>query len=213
MTAAPASTAPWHINLYVGGAVYPTRHYALLDEDDDGTEACLGLTPDEMHYIRAIHEAAHAVTAIAGGGHLHYAEIETHDSASDHGGVTEACGLDDGNLFAVFSGAGERANDRWLREVGLWTPRLAVAVESGARGDRAKFLQVNPHVGFGDREVDYRAVHDLADQAIDRHWAAINTVADVIVTHIRLEGDAIADLAGIPNGPHRARNTEGIDSP
>lgn len=194
----------WHTNLYVNGVVYPTRHHALVADADDGTEASLGLTPDELHYIRAIHEAAHAVIVLAGGRHLHHAQIETHDSTTDHGGVTEACGLDDGNLFAAFSGAGERANDRWLRETGLWTPRLAVAVESGARGDRAQFLQINPHVGFGDREVDYLAVHDLADQAIDRHWAAITTVADALVTNIRMEGDAIASLADIPNGPHRA---------
>lgn len=213
MTAAPANSTPWHTNLYVDGVAYPTRHYAFLNEDDDGTEASLGLTPDVVHYIRAIHEAAHAVTALAGGGHLHHAQIETLDSATDNGGVTEACGLDDGTLFAVFSGAGERANDRWLHEAGLWTPRLAVAVESGARGDRAKFLQVNPHVGFGDRQVDYRAVHDLADQAIDRHWAAITTVADALVIHIRLDGDAIADLAGIPNGPHRARTPERNEAP
>ncbi|MPY47123.1 hypothetical protein [Streptomyces acidicola] len=213
MTAAPANIAPWHTNVYVDGVAYPTRHYALLDEDDDGTETVLGLKPDELHYIRAIHEAAHAVTAIAGGAHLHHAQIETLDSATDNGGVTEACGLDDGNLYAVFSGAGERANDRWLREAGLWTPRLAVAVESGARSDRASFLEVNPHVGFGDREVDYRVVHDLADQVIDRHWREINVVADALVQQIRLDGDDIAGLIRIPNGPHRARNTEGNEAP
>ncbi|MDX3839582.1 hypothetical protein [Streptomyces europaeiscabiei] len=213
MTAAPADIASWHTNLYVDGVAYPTRHYAHLDEDDDGTEADLGLTDEEVQYIRAIHEAGHAVTALSGGGHLHHAQIETPDSAVDHGGVTYACGLSDGNLFAAFSGAGERANDRWMRENGLWTPRRAVAVESGARGDRAAFLRINPHVGFGDRQVDYRAVHDIADQAVHHYWREISAVADALVQQIHLGGDRIADLIGIPNGPHRARTTEGTEAP
>jgi hypothetical protein len=137
--------------------------------------------PRQLDYLRAIHEAGHAVAALLGRGHLHSAQITKGTATSTEGGITDCCNLNDGHAFAVFCAAGERATDRWLREAGLWTPERAVAAEVGARGDRHLFLSINPDVGFGDRQIDYRVVHDLADQAIDQQWPAITAVADALV--------------------------------
>lgn len=192
------SATVWHTTMDIDGQPYPTRHHAPESEGD--SDACLNLTARQLDYLRAIHEVGHAVTALTGGAHLHFAEIVKGQATTGKGGVTHACNLAEGHAYAIFSAAGERAADRWLREAGLWTPERAVAVEVGAHGDRHQFLAINPHVGFGDREVDYRYVHDLADQALDQHWAAVIRVANRLAREQRLDADAIVAIAGLPNG-------------
>ena len=91
-----------------------------------------------------------------------------------------------------------------MRELGLWTPYRGMVAETGAYTDRLEFLSGQPDLGFGDKPIDYRVVHDMADAALDAQWPAVLRVADGLVRHHRLDGDRIADLAGLPNGPHHA---------
>ncbi|MCX4232032.1 hypothetical protein [Streptomyces ortus] len=194
--AAVPESAGWHVVTDPDGQPYPTRHHADVDD-----VTLIDVTDAQLNYLRAIHEAGHAVAVLLGGGHLHSAEIAIGEADGDHGGVVHACNLADGHAYAAYSAAGERAADRWMREAGLWTPKRAVINEVAARGDRRQFLTINPHVGFGDREVDYLVVHDLADAALDRHWAAVVRVADRLVQEPRLDADTIVGISGIPNGP------------
>ncbi|WP_445520407.1 hypothetical protein [Streptomyces sp. NEAU-174] len=199
-TAIPAGkNAGWHTVLWVDGEPYPTRHYVHYDRGDG---PLWDLPAETLHQMRAIHEAAHAVAALDGGAHLHYAQIQAPSgSEGDTDGATGACGHSTGEDAAAYTGAGERATDRWLRETGLWTPARAMCAEVAARHDRAGFLSLNPHFGFGDRgAADYRLVHDLADRMIDRRWGAVTAVGAVLARQLRLEGDDIADLVRIPNG-------------
>lgn len=190
----PQSTR-WHMVTDPDGQPYPVRHHAEVDN-----VTLIDVTDTQLDYLRAIHEAGHAVAVLLGGAHLHSAEIVIGEADGDHGGVVHVCNLADGHAYAAYSAAGERAADRWMREAGLWTPKRAVINEVAARGDRRQFLAINPHVGFGDREVDYRYVHDLADQALDRHWGAVVRVADRLVQEQRLDAHAIVGISGIPNG-------------
>lgn len=201
MTVAPTQTTTWHTNVTFNGRSYPTRNHTPLT-----TINTYDLPARQEKYVDAIHEAGHAIAILTGGGHLHSATIRAIPNKPNAGGLTDGCNLVDenGHTFAAFSGAGERAIDRWLREEGLWTPERAVAAEIGARGDRRSFLNLNPHVGYGDRDVDYRVVHDLADTALDQHWPAVVRVADALAQHGHLTGDTIADLADLPNGTHTA---------
>jgi hypothetical protein len=201
VTTTPAPALTWHHDdTLVLGQPYPTRNHAPDAEGD--TDTCLNLTATHLDYLRAIHEAGHAVTVLTAHAHLHSAEIVKGVATTERGGVTKACHLADGHGYAIYSAAGERAADRWLHEAGLWTPQRALAVEVGAHGDRHSFLAINPHVGFGNKEVDYRVVHDLADQTLDTHWAAVTAVADALHQHQNLTGDAIAALTGLTNTPH-----------
>ncbi|MFF9787179.1 hypothetical protein [Streptomyces nigrescens] len=198
MTTAPGPSTTWHINVSINGQAYPTRDYA--PDIWGSSDACFNLPEQHLNYVRAIHEAGHAVAALIGQAHLHFAQIVAGEAATESGGLTEGCKFSDGHAFAVFSAAGERATDRWLREAGLWTPERAVANEVGSSSDRCHFLDINPHVGFGDKQVDYRVVHDLADQALDQYWNAVTAVADALTRHLHVEGEVIAELAGLPNG-------------
>lgn len=202
-------TARWYDDLTVDGAPYPTRHAA--PDYGFNSDAYLGDLPDGVrHYLRAIHESAHAVAGLAASSHIHYAKITpaAELTAAEptpsgiSGGDVFGCNLTDGQGFAVFLGAGERAEDRWLRLNGLWTTTRAVGIELGAHSDRQQFLAVNPHFGFGADSNDYRVVHDLADQLVTDRWDAITAVADALASQLRLTGDQVADLAQLSNGAH-----------
>lgn len=204
----PPAEVTWHDDILINGETYHTRNYA--PDYGPNSDAYLGtLTYAQRDVLRAVHEAAHAVSALADGGHVHYARIMTTaemvaQEPSDQGvksGDVRACNLIPSTACAVFLGAGERAEDRWLRENDLWTPALAAGVELGACSDRRVLLQMNPHVGFGTGQ-DYIIVHDLADHFVGRYWVQILAVADELVSRLHLTGDEIADLAGLPNGTH-----------
>ncbi|MGW2844657.1 hypothetical protein [Streptomyces sp. NPDC001274] len=190
-------TTQWHDGIELNGVPYPTRNDAPNAQGN--SDDVYDLPSDLVDYVRAIHEAGHAVAGLIGGAHLHHAQIAKGPATTPEGGVTRLCNLADGNAYAIFSAAGERAVDRWLHEDGLWTPERAVANEVGAHGDRHSFLAVNPHVGFGDKQIDYTVVHDLADNFLDQHWAAVTRVAHALVEHTRLDGDEIARIAGMSN--------------
>ncbi|MEU3565406.1 hypothetical protein [Kitasatospora sp. NPDC006786] len=202
-TAVAAVPEAWHTNCVLDGVVYPTRTRAPRREVTGLTagELLEGLTQRQYELMNAVHEAGHAVAILAAGGNVHRARLSPDDP--DVGGAVEGCGLADGPAYAAFAGAGERAADRWLREAGLWTPGRATAVEIGARTDRRRLLRLNPHIGFGaEGRQDYRTVHDVADDVLDRHWAAVTVVAAALVDRHHLDGGAVAALAGLPNGPH-----------
>lgn len=206
MTSSPAT---WHDDITINGEPYPTRY--PLDGDAATSNDCFDdLLDHHRQYLRAVHEAAHAVAGLTANAHIHYAKIaRTAELATAApttigipGGDVFACNFPEGQTFAVFLGAGERAEDRWLRQNNLWTPRRAVGVELGACADRRTFLATNPHFGFGEDRNDYRVVHDLADQLVTDNWTAITAIADILATQLHLTGEQIATLAQMPNGAH-----------
>lgn len=205
-TAQPTYT--WHTDVNINGQPYPTRH--PVPDDVSDTEDCLGdLKELDRQYLIAIHEAGHAIAGLAGHAHIHHAKIRPlsqlraqASAAGTSSGHVNSCNLTDGQAFAVYLGAGERAEDKWLTQHGLWTPRRAVGIELGARSDREFLLAVNPHVRFGIDHQDYRVVHDLADQFVTEHWDDVIAVADALATRMYLTGDQIADLSQMPNGTH-----------
>jgi hypothetical protein len=213
MDTAPA-TYTWHTDIDINGQPYPTRHTAP-DYGPNSDAYHDDLTHQQRDQLRAIHEAAHAVAGLTARGCIHYAKItptaELVAAPPTAGGIKSGdvyvCNLTDGQDIAVLLGAGERAEDRWLRQNNLWTETRAFGIELGAYSDRRKFLDLNPHFGFGADHNDYRVVHDLADELIDRHWDAITAVADVLAERLRLTGDLVADLARMPNGNHSATCT------
>ncbi|RSN38337.1 hypothetical protein DMH12_38095 [Streptomyces sp. WAC 04229] len=208
MTATQPATT-WHDDITINGQPYPTRH--PVPDHGPNSDAYLGtLTHAQRDHLRAIHEAAHAVAALAQGAHVHYAEIVTTSTLKNTAltatgtpsGNTAVCNIPDGQSFAIFLGVGERAEDHWLHQSNQWTPLLAAGVELGAYGDRQALLKVNPHIRFGIDHNDYTVVHDLADQFVTAQWDVITTVAAALVTRLHLTGGEIADLAQLPNGIH-----------
>lgn len=204
---AATRTYTWHDDITINGQPYPTRH--PVPNHGPNSNAYLGdLSDTGRRHLRAIHEAAHAVAGLTRGAHIHYAKIiptvisdtATPTATGTPNGATCGCNLPDGESFALFLGAGERAENHWLHQNLLWTPLRAAGIELGAYGDRQTLLQANPHIRFGIDHNDYRVVHHLADQLITQQWTAIVTVAETLDARLHLTGDQIADLAQIPNG-------------
>jgi hypothetical protein len=206
VTWTPPAEVTWHSGIEINHEPYPTRNHA--PDCGANSDAYLGsLTYAQRDTMRAVHEAAHAVAVLACGGHLHSARMtitaelrpgEPSDEGTV-GGQVLGCNVPDGRALAVFTGAGERAEDRWLRESGLWTPTRAAGVELGAYSDRRALLLDNPHIGFGTGQ-DYVSVHDLADHFLGEHWSLVLAVADALAFRLRLDGEEVAFLAGLPNG-------------
>ncbi|MFD9099321.1 hypothetical protein [Streptomyces collinus] len=217
VTWTPPAVSVWHDDATVNGLRYPTRHL-IPDWADNSDDLLDALTDEQRDHMRAVHETAHAIVALAAGGYVHRAVTRrTADlrATADRltgghqvGGHVATCNVADGRDFVTFLGAGERAEDRWLRETGLWTPTVAVGVEYGAYTDRREVLDRNPGLGFEGGHNDFLIVHELADQAVAEHWAAITAVAGVLAARLCLTGDEIADLAGLPNGTHSNTCTE-----
>ncbi|MEU1663594.1 hypothetical protein ABZ547_08260 [Streptomyces sparsogenes] len=204
---AKADTRTWHHLRQHDGAPYPVRHQpptGLTNTNWDTHYQTLGMTAGQGNYAHCVHEAAHAVTALVGGGHVCHARVNIPCRPGRLGaGDAVFGGLHDAREVAAIA-AGERAENRWLQEAGLWTPRRAIAVEINASTDRRACTSRHPHFGFGDTKRDYLTAHDAADRIIDRHWAEINTVAAELLKRHTLTGDQIADLIRIPNGTHPA---------
>lgn len=201
----------WHDEITVNGVPYPTRNRASFDADGS-SEYLADLADSTLQHLVSVHEAAHAVAALVARAYVHSATVTPHTEWGTAvpvrdgvpSGDTISCNFPDGQAFAVFLGAGERAADRWLQQNNLWTPRRALGIELGAYSDRETFLVANPHFGFGADRNDYRVVHDLADAFVIQHWDAITAVAKALATQLCLTGAQVADLARLPNGTHSA---------
>lgn len=104
--------------------------------------------------------------------------------------------------------AGERANDRWLREQSLWTPLAALITEVCADGDRDEITAAHPYIGFGaSAALDYGVLHTAADQLLDTYWPQITAVAEALADRQHMTGDEIAARADMAN-PGRTAHQE-----
>lgn len=202
----PPETSIWHDAALIDGKPYPTRHpVPHWVEDIDGPLSAL--TDEQQDAMRAVHEAAHAVAILAAGGYVHQVWIRrtadlraTDAEGSQIGGNAAGCNVSDGLDFVTVMGAGERAEDRWLRETDRWTPVLALGVEFGAYTDRRAILDLNPGLGFCGGSGDFQVVHEVADRFVDEHWERITAVACALSSRLSLTGEEVAVLASLPNG-------------
>lgn len=200
----------WHRNIRWNEDLYPTRNYSSYEGDFAGM---LSLSAQQRQESGAAHELGHAIAHLAQDADAHLARVDLYSETTDirlDTGVTRAAGGytlahyergDEHALWCVLvaCAAGERAQDRWLREAGLWTPTRAVAIEVLARSDRDSALHREPRLGFGDAEIDYGLLHDEADAIIDRHWEGLRTAVPVLMTSGRMTGDELAAYVGLPN--------------
>ena len=216
VTWTPPAISVWYDDATVNGLRYPTRN-EVPEWADDSDDLLQALTDEQRDLMRAVHEAGHAVAALAAGGYVHHAWISTTSklrAADDRltgglqvGGRAEVCGIPGGRDFVTVMAAGERAEDRWLHDTGLWTPDVAAGVEYGAYTDRREVLNLNPGLGFEGGHNDFLIVHELADQFVAEHWDSVLAVANVLAIRLHLTGEEITDLAGLPNGTHSATCT------
>ncbi|MDX3549528.1 hypothetical protein PV724_44445 [Streptomyces europaeiscabiei] len=200
---APRQTTTWHHDVVLSdGSAYPLRNRLSEDIRGDINDEALGLTAEQSRTSTAVHELGHALVWLASGLHVQYLGVGIGPGGQ---AACTAVTKTQQELMGRVTGvvAGERAQDRWLRETGLWTPDLAAMAELGAAHDRAYVFACGPEPrpGFGDSDVDYSVLHDLADEALDALWGKVMTALPILTRVGRMTGDELADHVGMCNGP------------
>jgi hypothetical protein len=211
MNAPIAPQARWHVNR---NPDHTTRH----PEPTGGwhhTWKIERFTEEQKLQGTAIHEAAHTVLYCAAGAPITSVLVRT---MSESDGSVLANGqtthgpyrIDLSDLLTALA-AGERAEDRWLREVGLWTPERAWAIERHAREDRRAAARTitstgrEMTVGTSSHWSDLASIHQRADEAIDKRWSSITALATALLRYRHLDAQQIQDITGIPNPALRTR--------
>lgn len=180
----------------------------------------LDLSSARIRMFTAVHEAAHAVVAAAhplyvpdggpngpmrlDGVQLYPREMEgrpLNRTGTSFLGPMENVDYYD---FTVWCAAGERANERWLDEEGLWTPRRGWVAESGGFDDRCNASTIDPRwrLAYTDEgrarceadgvsPVDWTDAQREADELLDELWPYVLRVAGLLFTHGRLTGHQV----------------------
>lgn len=166
-------------------------------------DAVADLAPEQEIDLTTTHEAAHAVVYMAAGHTLESITIHPVPSRGNKATVVKNGGNGPWQEFAVCFAIGERAADRRLREMGLWTPTRAWAMERLAGDDRALTANVVAEVfgrdmtyGVSDEPSDYSWICNRADEALDKRWRQIRALAQYLVAHPSVTGTEAARAAG-----------------
>lgn len=201
MTSSPRTNVTWHHGYVLpDGTPYPLRHRlsARAQNAPVLSDRVLGLSKQESRANCAVHELGHAVLWLTCG-----IRVVSVGVGVGLGGqaVCRPPAPEQRLDWAIALVAGERAQDRWLREAGLWTEDRAAFAELGARIDRALIFAADPtpRPGFGDGGPDYADLHALADQALDEHWETILTALPTLLSMGLMTGDSLAACTGIAN--------------
>lgn len=200
-------TRPGHWNHFVGAY---TRH----DEPNIGgsysTGALMGLTAEQSRRQIAVHESAHFVL-------FRYFGI-----APEYITITEPEFVDDGRfqgwgssghvrtpafrmkMDAYFQclAAGERAEDRLMREEGYWTRTRAWAIELNNTGPDSSDRRVAEAVlrdytgadmvydlDGSDPDHNWYSIQDRTDETLDRNWDCVMNLAAAVIEHGFLPGN------------------------
>jgi hypothetical protein len=165
-------------------------------------------TGEQLQQCAAFHEAAHTVLFLKAGIGVKAVWIRTDAGLPEVGepiGRTEMeTSMVPLEQLLVAVAAGERAEDRWMREAGLWSPVRAWAAERSNIVDRGYVRSlVRQHL---ERELtygvtdegwsDYAAIHAAADQALDRAWGDVLALAGALLDRHHLDGEEAARVVG-----------------
>ncbi len=174
-----------------------------------------GLSDGQRHWLNAVHEAGHVVMALAARVPVRQVRIVPADRAWEDGVDSQAPeGVGFSEIYywhgsvrdgvAVLA-AGERAQDRWLREAGLWTPDRAWAVERDGVIDRAQIAELCQRVTgrdlvtYGTRRGrwDLGHVQQRVDAELGRRWPQVAAVAGALVSRLHLTEDEVTALVRV----------------
>ncbi|MBD3004767.1 hypothetical protein [Streptomyces sp. 5-10] len=192
---------------FSGTGSYPVRTQVSLPHGTYNSADLAGMDEEQSWLASAAHELGHAAAHLRYGVHVMsvdlYRSVDLWDSESPRAEVSTWMTNDQltsrGALVA--SAAGERAQDRWLREKGLWTPVRSLEVEVAARTDRFSVVRMDPRVGFGDTEIDYADLMAEADAVLADFWTRLEACVPALLAAGSWSGDEVASRLGVVNPP------------
>ncbi|MGA5818832.1 hypothetical protein ACPC54_13365 [Kitasatospora sp. NPDC094028] len=196
----------WHYDAQTG---LTTRNLRPTLRPGMTVSEALDLPEDELRRAIAMHEAGHATVMLHFG--LPFKSVAIRDdlgldpdrpgNAGEVACESWSAPLCDGLAMLA---AGERAQDRWLRESGRWSVARGWLTELGAIGDRREvYRAVREAFGVGvtfntgdDPCRDLSALHDHADALLNTLWGQVGRLADVLDRRGRLTEAQAAEAAG-----------------
>lgn len=197
----------WHFDAVTG---LTTRNPVVTVDGPTPLHEVLALPDDQLRRAIAVHEAGHVAAMLHFG--LPFESVAISDdlgkdqSRPGNAGEVTVSRSFSAPLYDALAmlAAGERAQDRWLREAGLWTATRGWAAEAGALGDRHKILgAVYENFGAGitygtgdDPCRDLAALHDHTDALLDTLWGRVTALAEALDRRGRLSWEQAADAAG-----------------
>lgn len=196
----------WHTNIGVmdpdgsGHKLFPTRAYFT----GTGTLAELtGFTAGRHLQAVAAHELGHFLVNWKLGAWMFGISVQEDPGNTIPKGVVHFSHPDGNEARPVLVGgaAGERACDRWLHEMGLWTPGRAVYGELQGSADREAALKADPALTFDGGPNDYRHLQDEADWVLDEVWPLLLRGLEHFRDFAEYTGDEMCALLSIPNNP------------
>ncbi|MFF7764232.1 hypothetical protein [Streptomyces griseorubiginosus] len=177
------------------------------------TDSVAAYTEDEQALNTGVHEAAHAVVYMAAGYQVEHIVLFAPDDLTRLGRAAVRYAPASGPWldWAVTCAAGERAELRWMRETGRWSPERAWVAERLAWRDRsqvgAAYLDCHGREltfhGDHDDWGDYAWVMDRTDEALDRVWDQVLALGCHLARHRRVTGGEAARIAGLAHGAPR----------
>lgn len=151
----------------------------------------LALPDDQYRLYTAIHEIGHAVTGLA----TDKCEVDCCELTIAPGADTDAFTdirwvQDDAEQHTrlVLLHGGLLAQDRWMRERGLWTADRYRAARSGARHDFAAIEEL------GADHSAVSAARELSGHLLARHWPVVLTAAEHLYATGRITGTQLCDM-------------------
>ncbi|WP_030757712.1 hypothetical protein [Streptomyces sp. NRRL F-5135] len=169
----------------------------------DGVQYAVDPLADGMlHPFGAFHEAGHAVIALSQGIGVDGVHLLPAEENVFHTVVSGTIPRESGYLTML--AAGERASDRWLREIGAWTPERAWTAERCAEGDREEAVD---YAARCDVPFDLTAhpwggwtqVCSWADGSLNYHWHRVCAVAAALLDGTSLDAKDVARISGLDN--------------
>ncbi|SPE51870.1 hypothetical protein SNS2_1544 [Streptomyces netropsis] len=203
----------WHLNTDQPVYTRQPEPRAWVHREVTSGFQLLAFSDTTLRHSIAVHEAAHAVLDFAFG--IPVVEICVCDdlgAGADGEGGGAAGWVRNGGQWRVpdvhyfaMCAAGERAQDRWLRETGLWTPERAWVEERAADSDRQQVAHAlrhsrNKELTFGRTAagaMDYATVQAAADAALAPLWDRVLRLAAAVDDHGHLTGRQAARHAGM----------------
>ncbi|MFI9331970.1 hypothetical protein ACIGZJ_31065 [Kitasatospora sp. NPDC052868] len=214
----------WHLDDESG---LTTRNPKPLTERPTTAYRILDLPDPLLRQFIAVHEAGHAVLMLHLG--MSFESVAIADGLGHGPDAPGSAGLVEiGTAYTaplrdvmLVCAAGERAEDRWLREAGLWTPDRAWVTERLACHDRARIEEAvraahpdGPTYGVSqDPGRDLEALHGVADLWLNAFWREVLELAQVLDRQGHLTWVQAAGAAGVPVPCAPGRDGDAVTDP
>jgi hypothetical protein len=147
----------------------------------------LGFNTEQWNTWVAVHEAGHAVSSLVIGHKVRHIELKRDWGGSIKGGTTMTASTRDPRVMPTFH-AGIEAQEIWMQQGQLWTPRRIDVSRAAAGHDLEVIQRFTPDRG------EQQAHADAARGHVAGEWGLVQRMATALLERGRLSARDIRRL-------------------